>query len=94
MIELTTIDEVIEVLGGRVRAAYMVGVGPSAVSNWKKAGRIARSAYSIHIEALHAQGMTAPKSLWGMKEGVGREATVNPRDRGPNPTEPRCPGAA
>ncbi len=67
MIRLTTIDGVVRALGGRERTADLAGVGPTAVSNWKRAGRIARSNYPWMIAALHEAGMTAPASLWGMK---------------------------
>ena len=75
MKRLTTIDAVIAALGGRVPAGRLVGVGPTAVSNWKKAGRIARNTYPIMMDALRRGDMTAPASLWGMKEARRRHRT-------------------
>lgn len=79
MIEITTPGDVIKALGGRTAVARLVGVVPTAVSNWKKSGRIARSTYPLMTAALRAVGKTAPASLWGMKGAdiAGREASAN-----------------
>lgn len=67
MKRLATVDEVIAVLGGRTSTAELTCVVPTAVSNWKRAGRFAPNTYLVMMHALHDADATAPPSLWGMK---------------------------
>lgn len=70
IVDLATADEVIAALGGRGEVAKLVGVTPTAVSNWNKQGRFASNTYALMIDALNARGRTASPALWGMKEGA------------------------
>ena len=42
---LSTVDDVIEALGGTAAAADLAGVKPPAVSNWRERGRIAQDKF-------------------------------------------------
>jgi hypothetical protein len=67
MIRITTIDEVIEALGGPNEISKLLDCRPHAVSMWKARGRISPDTYVILNAALKARGKIAPPHLWGMK---------------------------
>lgn len=59
-----TVSELIAVLGGRTKVAAACGVGPSAVSNWKKLGAIPPQ-YGFWLEALcEDQGVALNRQLF------------------------------
>jgi hypothetical protein len=63
---VTTIDEVIKVLGGPTEAARRIGTTPSGVCNWRLKGRIPRSRYlKIYLE-LRKLNIEAKPSLLGL----------------------------
>lgn len=68
MEHLSTIDDVVERLGGPTKAGRIVGRGPQAVCNWVRRGRIAPDTFCVLRAALEEINCTAPKSLWGMVE--------------------------
>lgn len=53
---ITTVDELIEALGGTSAAAALLGVGMSVVSNWRSRGRIPAEKFMILAAALDARG--------------------------------------
>lgn len=53
---LTTVEAVVEALGGTAATAAAVGVGASAVSNWLERGKIAPGKFLLVREALLAVG--------------------------------------
>jgi hypothetical protein len=57
---LTTIDSVIEALGGSTATATIVGVRPSAISNWKARGGIPPDKFMLLQRALAARGRGKP----------------------------------
>lgn len=63
---LSTVDEVIEAVGGTAAAAKLAGVGPPAVSNWRSRGRIASEKFMIFAAALRANGKEASPDVFGM----------------------------
>ena len=65
---LTSVDAVIDTLGGTGAVARKLGLGPSAVSNWRAKQRINPELYLALQAELAAVGKTAPPSLWGMVE--------------------------
>lgn len=69
---LGTADSVIEALGGSARVAELCGVGTSAVSNWRKRGRISQGSFMIVRDALAAKGLEAAPVVFGFK--VAEEA--------------------
>lgn len=64
---LTTVDDVIEALGGTAAAAGLTGVSAPAVSNWRERGKIAPDKFLLIREALAAQGKEACLSVFGFK---------------------------
>ncbi len=64
---LSTIDEVIEALGGAAKVAALCGVGLTAVSNWRSRGRIPPGKSMIFAEALKALGKTPSPSVFGFE---------------------------
>jgi len=64
---LDTTDSVIEALGGPAKVAELCGVGASAVSNWRKRGRISQGSFMIVHGALAAKGLEAAPSVFGFK---------------------------
>ncbi|RZN19488.1 hypothetical protein [Bradyrhizobium sp. Leo121] len=64
---LQTVADVFEALGGNGGLESITGSKPSTISMWKKAGKFPSKTYVTMTAALHANGKTAPASLWGMK---------------------------
>jgi len=64
---LTTVDEVIEALGGTAAAASLAGVSAPAVSNWRERGKIASDKFLLIREALAASGREVDGSVFGFK---------------------------
>jgi hypothetical protein len=68
---LTTVDEVIEALGGNATVQDMTAAKSlQTVTNWRYVGRCAHSTYLIMTDALKARGYTAPPELWGIKSAA------------------------
>jgi len=65
--QLSTIDEVIEELGGFKAVAELTNkASASAVPMWKSRKRFPAKTYTVMKSALNAIGATAPDDLWGM----------------------------
>lgn len=67
---LDTVDDIIEALGGTHKAAATLGVGPSAISNWKARGRIPTERYFVITDALRENGKTAAQTLFGFESAA------------------------
>lgn len=65
---LTSVDALIDALGGTSKVADMAGVGLSAVSNWKARGRIPSEKFMIFDAALGSLNTRADPSLFGFEE--------------------------
>ena len=66
---LTTVDEVIEALGGTKAAADAVRVLPSAISNWKARGSIPSDKYFAISASLRDRGEREPSpAVFGFAE--------------------------
>ena len=62
---VTTIEELIDALGGVTKAAPILGAkGPQRVWNWKKRGKITPALFMQHQAALQERGIVAPPSFW------------------------------
>lgn len=68
MRELTTVSSVIDELGGPTATGRLTGHSAQAVWNWKDTGKLPADTFLVHQQALEAKKLTAPISLWGMKE--------------------------
>ena len=65
--KLTTADEVIDRLGGTNAVAALLGASAKAVSHYRRRGLPAET-FIVLTQALNANGLYAPPSLWRMKE--------------------------
>lgn len=69
MKELTTVEQVIEALGGTAATARLLGAKMTAVSNWKHVyKRFPPRTFVLINGELKRLGKRAPASLWGMAE--------------------------
>jgi hypothetical protein len=65
---LTTVDSIIEALGGPAATAAIVGVRPSAISNWKTRGGIPSDKFMLLERALTDRGKGKPSpDLFGFE---------------------------
>ena len=69
---LTSVDDVIEELGGTASVASLASVGASAVSNWRERRRIPQSCFFLVRDALAAKGKEADPSIFGFKVSEAR----------------------
>jgi hypothetical protein len=69
---LSTVDEIIDAVGGTAAAAGICGVGLSAVSNWRSRGRIPSEKFMIFADALKRLGKKASPSLFGFETAEAR----------------------
>jgi hypothetical protein len=68
MIVLTSVDAVVEHLGGVAAVAVLTRRTKPNIYNWKNANRIAAAHYVVMTRALVRRGACAPPSLWGIEE--------------------------
>ena len=70
--QVNSAEEVIDRLGGPTAVANAIGnVSPKAVSMWKSRGLPAWSFLAVST-LLKNNGLTAPPSLWRMREAARR----------------------
>jgi DNA-binding transcriptional regulator YdaS (Cro superfamily) len=60
------VGDLVRALGGGSAVARVIGVSPSAVSNWQRLGRFPARTYLQIRRRLKAKGKNAPEQLWGM----------------------------
>jgi hypothetical protein len=65
---LETTAEVVRELGGYLAVAEITGSKPSAASNWPRFKTFPSNTYLAITSALEAKGLSAPASLWAMKQ--------------------------
>lgn len=70
---LTSIDAVLEAVGGPTAAAALAGVSLPAVSNWKSRGRIPAEKFFLFERELGSRNMQADRALFGF-DGAADEA--------------------
>jgi hypothetical protein len=71
--KLVTATAVIEELGGTNVTASLAGVKAQAVTNWRTNNRLPARTYLVFSRRLQAKRLTAPASLWGLKEPAEAE---------------------
>lgn len=65
---LRSVDEVVDALGGTAAVADLLGVGSSAVSNWRSRRKIPEENFLLVRDALLAAGKEAAEpSVFGFK---------------------------
>ena len=68
---LTTIEEVVDALGGNREVAALTGrKSAHAVSMWKDRGAFPSNTILIMQAALKSHGKSAPSELWGVPEAM------------------------
>ncbi len=68
---LTTVDEVIDCLGGNRAVQTLTGLkSVQAVWEWRNRSVIASRFYHLMTEALASKGRTADPKLWGQAEST------------------------
>lgn len=65
---LTTVDDVIDALGGPTKTAAVAAVGPSAVVNWRTRKEIPSDCFLLIRDALAALGKEVAPDVFGFKE--------------------------
>jgi hypothetical protein len=63
------VDHLVEELGGTCEVAQLMGVVPSAVSNWRRAGQFPARTYLPLATRLK---VAPPAYLWGMTRAAKR----------------------
>lgn len=72
-------SEVIDALGGSSALAVVLGVGQTAVSNWRSRGAIPPEYFLTITEALTGLGKVADPAVFGFKPAGAREvAEIEP----------------
>jgi hypothetical protein len=64
---LSSVEAVVDAVGGAAAAAGIAGVGMSAVSNWKARGCIPAENFLCFSEALKREGKEADPAVFGFK---------------------------
>jgi hypothetical protein len=79
---LNSVDDIIKALGGPTATAAILGVYPSALSNWKDRGGIPLSNFLLLEKALVARGKRKPSrkllKVPVSKNGRRRHAVAGP----------------
>lgn len=64
---LTSVDAVIDALGGTGATASLLGYrSNSPVSNWRARGRLPADKFLVMQDELKRRGLIAPPTLWGI----------------------------
>lgn len=63
---VSTVDEVIDALGGTGATAKIMSLKPQHISNWRAEKRIAARTFKQFEAALIERGLKAPSALWGI----------------------------
>ena len=71
---LTSVDAVIDALGGPTKTAAMAGVGASAVVNWRTRREIPSDRFLLISEALRGIGEEVSPAVFGFKEPIEARA--------------------
>lgn len=66
--ELQSVADVINELGGPTATGRLVGRSVQAVVNWRLRNKLPPDTFKALQGALHQRGATAPDSLWRMVE--------------------------
>jgi DNA-binding transcriptional regulator YdaS (Cro superfamily) len=64
---LTSVEAVIEAMGGPTKTAAQLGQRPNTVSNWKLRNKIPPEHFLAVSEALKASGAVPDPQIFGMK---------------------------
>jgi hypothetical protein len=76
MIELQSVPEVMEKLGGTAAVAQITKRKLTAASNWNNFETFPSNTYVVMTAALAEKGYAAPPSLWGMTLAESQRESV------------------
>jgi DNA-binding XRE family transcriptional regulator len=68
IIDLHSVNEVVDALGGTTKSARLLECSLQVVTNWRTTDRIAAKYYLILTNELNHLGYRAPASLWGIED--------------------------
>ena len=68
MTNITSVEDVIDALGGNVMVAEITSASLTAVYNWRAAGKFPADTYLLLQDELRARGRVAPDYLWPMRQ--------------------------
>jgi hypothetical protein len=71
---LSTVDGVLEALGGGTAAARLAACTPQNLTNALRRGRLPASTFLIFSDELERRGFRAPAELWGIKPAAPQGA--------------------
>lgn len=71
---ITSVEQMIDALGGTSAAADLVGIDKRVVSNWKARGRVPAGYFFALTDALGAEGKEVDPAIFGMKASVEARA--------------------
>lgn len=66
--ELHTVSEAVEELGGNSAVGELLGVGSTAVSNWRSSDLFPTNTYKVIVEELGSRGCTIGMHLFAFRE--------------------------
>lgn len=69
---LTSVESVIEAVGGSAAAQALAGVGAPAVSNWKARGRLPAELFLVFSAELGKSDTSADPALFGLRPAEAR----------------------
>lgn len=76
---LTSVDDVVDALGGTVKVAALAEVGKSAISTWRARGAIPAEYFLRVSAALRDLGKRASPGVFKLKSPMRKRAQSGPR---------------
>ena len=77
--QITSVGEIIEELGGYRRVSQMCGSTPHAALMWRARGSLPRRTFIVLTHALAMKGHSAPPRLWRMDSLPARRSNGKAR---------------
>jgi len=81
MMNISTVENAVEALGGIAAVAEMTNSSPSAVYNWRAADKFPADTYLLVQSELRARGLVAPDNLWPMRQSASQDDDKTKRIR-------------
>jgi len=78
VMNITTVEDVIDALGGIAEVAEMTSALPTAVYNWRADGKFPTDTYLLIQNELKARGRVAPDYLWPMRQPAAAKRKKTP----------------
>jgi len=91
---LSTVDAIVDELGGNYKLVKALGTSSQAVSNWRAKNKLPAYTYVAIIRELERRHRTAPPELWSMLPAVWHRDLRDIVRKLPGPTSYGAPGRA